>query len=144
MIKVIVGGVVLHGGRAVLVQEAKPEARGLLNLPAGRLEPEETLQAGAIREIQEETGLRVTIPRQLGVFQHFSNTANVVNVLFDARTGGSDLSPPPGEILAPRWFSLEEIRALSPEQFRSPDIPSIVERALKGDNLIYSEENNSK
>ena len=41
-----------------MVQEAKPQCRGLWYLPAGRVEPHENLGAAVRREVREETGLQ--------------------------------------------------------------------------------------
>ncbi|NWI54301.1 NUD18 phosphatase, partial [Calyptomena viridis] len=41
----------------LLVQEAKPECRGTWYLPAGRMEPGESIVAAARREVKEESGL---------------------------------------------------------------------------------------
>ncbi|KAF1433975.1 8-oxo-dGDP phosphatase NUDT18, partial [Spheniscus magellanicus] len=41
----------------LLVQEAKPECRGKWYLPAGRMEPGESVVAAMRREVKEETGL---------------------------------------------------------------------------------------
>ncbi|BFZ09879.1 hypothetical protein BsWGS_12918 [Bradybaena similaris] len=45
------------GGRVLLIQEAKKSCLGTWYLPAGRLEPGETIVEGAKREVREEAGL---------------------------------------------------------------------------------------
>lgn len=40
------------------MQEAKPECRGTWYLPAGRMEPGETIVEAMQREVEEETGLQ--------------------------------------------------------------------------------------
>ena len=42
--------------QVLLIQEAKMSCRGLWYLPAGRVEPGETLQEGVKREVEEEAG----------------------------------------------------------------------------------------
>ncbi|NXW52456.1 NUD18 phosphatase, partial [Nyctiprogne leucopyga] len=44
-------------GEVLLVQEAKPECRGRWYLPAGRMEPGESIVAAMRREVKEESGL---------------------------------------------------------------------------------------
>jgi 8-oxo-dGTP diphosphatase len=51
--------------RVLLVRQT---ADGLWSTPGGVLEPEETPAAAVVREVQEETGLEVSIVRLLGVF----------------------------------------------------------------------------
>jgi ADP-ribose pyrophosphatase YjhB (NUDIX family) len=61
VIAVGVGVVVLDGERVLLIQRGKPPKQGEWSLPGGRLEPGETVRAGAAREVAEETGLSVII-----------------------------------------------------------------------------------
>ncbi len=54
-----VGGVLIHQGRVLLVRRAKPPLEGRWLIPGGTLELGETLAEGLVREMLEETGLRV-------------------------------------------------------------------------------------
>ena len=58
---VIVGGVIQKDGKFLLVQEAQEKCRGKWNIPAGQLDPNETIFDGAKREIKEETGCNVEL-----------------------------------------------------------------------------------
>ena len=49
----------VRAGRILLVQRARPPYRGMWTLPGGRVEPDETPEQAARREIEEELGLRV-------------------------------------------------------------------------------------
>ena len=51
--------------RVLLVRQT---ADGLWSAPGGVLEPDETPAAAVVREVQEETGLEVSVVRLLGVF----------------------------------------------------------------------------
>jgi ADP-ribose pyrophosphatase YjhB (NUDIX family) len=56
-------------GRLLLVQRANEPGRGLWSLPGGRVEPGETDEAALVREVQEETGLTVTVHELVGRVQ---------------------------------------------------------------------------
>ncbi len=54
-----VGAVVIDQGRVLLVKRGREPLKGHWSLPGGLLELGESLEAGVIREIKEETGLTV-------------------------------------------------------------------------------------
>jgi len=54
-----VGAVIVHEGRVLLVQRGREPLKGRWSLPGGMVELGESLQAGVIREVEEETGLLV-------------------------------------------------------------------------------------
>ena len=57
------GGIVLHEGKVLIITSA---LRGSVDLPKGTIEPGESIEQTAIREIQEETGYRVRIVEDIG------------------------------------------------------------------------------
>jgi 8-oxo-dGTP diphosphatase len=63
-----VGGVVVRDGRALLVRRGKPPLYGRWTVPGGTVELGETLEEAVVREIHEETGLRVEPVEVLTVF----------------------------------------------------------------------------
>jgi ADP-ribose pyrophosphatase YjhB (NUDIX family) len=58
---VAVGVMLLDGDRLLLVKRARPPAVGKWTVPGGKVELGESLEAAALRELEEETGLRCTI-----------------------------------------------------------------------------------
>lgn len=54
-----VGGVVVRDGRVLLVRRGKPPLLGRWTIPGGTVELGETLEQALLRELQEETALRV-------------------------------------------------------------------------------------
>ncbi len=101
----------------LMVQEAKEEAYGLWNLPAGRVEVGETIEDAAVREVKEETGYSVNLLGKVAIF-HESHEHGIKHVYAGEITDG-DLDIPEGEILDAQWFSFEEIEAMR-DQVRKP------------------------
>jgi ADP-ribose pyrophosphatase YjhB (NUDIX family) len=56
------GGIVFdQARRLLLIQRGTPPGRGLWSLPGGRCRPDEQPIAACVREVAEETGLRVAV-----------------------------------------------------------------------------------
>src|SRR5580692_5437219 len=63
-----VGAVIVRSDACVLlVRRGRPPLAGSWSLPGGRVEPGETLEQSVVREVREETGLRVHARAPLGV-----------------------------------------------------------------------------
>ena len=58
--------IVIQSGHVLLVKRRASPGKGLYALPGGFLDPDETLKSGMIRELREETKLKVPEPVLLG------------------------------------------------------------------------------
>jgi len=63
-----VGGVIIEGGRALLIRRGSEPLLGEWSIPGGTLELGETLEQGVARELLEETGLTVRVLQLIEVF----------------------------------------------------------------------------
>ncbi len=66
--RLTVDGLVLQDGRLVAVIRRNPPFQGMPALPGGFVELGETVEAAAIREVREETGLETRVARMVGVY----------------------------------------------------------------------------
>lgn len=104
------GALVLYQGKVLLVQRAIEPYKDYWDIPGGFLEPGEHPEAGAIREIEEETGLRVKLVDDLGVFMdtYGSDETHTLNFCYVAEIVSGEPRPASdaGQI---GWFELEAL-----------------------------------
>ena len=77
-----VGGVVIHAGKVLLVRRGKQPLRGRWTVPGGTVELGETLEQAVVRELLEETGVRVRPRELLLVFDRIQRDARGVQYHF--------------------------------------------------------------
>jgi phosphatase NudJ len=121
--------VVRLGRRFLVVQENK---NGRWYLPAGRVDPGETLEAAARRETHEESGLSVVLEGILRIEHTPANDGSArVRVIFVARPE-DDHAPKKTadkESLGAAWMTLEDIRKLP---LRNDEVLDILRSVLQG------------
>ena len=64
---------------------------GWYNLPGGGVEPHESVPEGLVREVEEETGLKVEVGRLTGVYS--KPQKHEVVLIFEARVVGGEMRP---------------------------------------------------
>jgi 8-oxo-dGTP pyrophosphatase MutT (NUDIX family) len=103
--------VVRNGDRFLLAQERKYGQTW--TIPGGRVEPGESITDAAVREVVEETGIRVALDGVVRVEHTASPSGARVRVVFTATP--VDDAPPKAvaddESLGAAWLTLDEIRA---------------------------------
>ncbi|XP_035418613.1 8-oxo-dGDP phosphatase NUDT18 [Cygnus atratus] len=111
----------------LLVQEAKAGCRGTWYLPAGRMEPGESVVAALRREVKEETGLECEPLTLLALEER--GPAWLRFVFLARPTGGTlkTLEDADAESLQARWWD----GALSPLPLRAPDILPLLDLAAR-------------
>jgi ADP-ribose pyrophosphatase YjhB (NUDIX family) len=128
--------------RVLLIHEATEPDRPYWLTPGGGIEPGETPQQAAAREVLEETGIEVVIPpdapavfteRRLWAYNGVSYDQS--NVFFAARVpAGLTLEPAhltameQATLLGLRWWTLDDL-SRSDEVFYPAGIAELVERA---------------
>lgn len=115
---IIVGGVLEKDGKYLLVQEAKKKCYGKWNLPAGHLDPNETILEAAKREVKEESGLDVELTGICEIGNRKLKDDVFVTVVFTTNILNDSIKFDPEEILDVKWFFYEELLSMK-EQLRS-------------------------
>ena len=118
--KIIVGGVIKKDNKYLLVQEAQEKCRGKWNIPAGHLDPNETILEGAKREIFEESGFNVELTGILSISNRVLPDDEFIGVIFSTEITGGEIRIDPREILDIKWFTYDEILNMR-DDLRSDD-----------------------
>ncbi len=117
--KLAAGVVVEMDGRILLVRRNHEPMYGRWSFPSGFVDAGEVVEEAAAREVLEETGVRVTVERLLGVYS--SRGGNVVFVAYAGNADGGE--PHAGaEALEVALFSPEDLPELA-----FPHDPAIIE-----------------
>jgi ADP-ribose pyrophosphatase len=105
---------VLDDGRIVLVRQYRHAvAQQVWELPAGRLDPGETPEAGARRELEEEVGLRAgDVEKLVAFFTTPGFCDEVIHVFRATRLVEVPARPEHDERLEVRQLPLQEARAM--------------------------------
>jgi 8-oxo-dGTP diphosphatase len=107
--------VCMRDQRVLLVRHERPNAPAPYWVPpGGGVWPGETLQAAALRELEEETGYRGQVGGVFGVREVFKPAGTVLEAFFDVRLDAEEAARPPscpaGKVLKEaRWFSAAEL-----------------------------------
>ena len=102
-----VASVIIEREGTVLL--ARPHHSPDFALVAGFVEPYETIEAAAVREVREETGLEVRIERILGSYSCEPMGRNLVLVVCVATIVGGEFRLQEEELAEAQWFPLERL-----------------------------------
>jgi 8-oxo-dGTP pyrophosphatase MutT (NUDIX family) len=108
------GGVVCRPGPAGMTEIAvvhRP-SQDDWTLPKGKLEGDETPEAGAIREVEEETGLKVELVRPMGCTAYVDRRGRDKVVLYWVMKVLSGRFLPNHEVDQLRWLTIEKAAGL--------------------------------
>lgn len=84
-----------RNGSIILIKRRNPPYQGLYALPGGFVEEGETVEAAAIREAEEETGLKVKLTNLIGVYSDPNRDprGHTVSIAYLAQEQGGTLHP---------------------------------------------------
>ncbi|MFC4158833.1 bifunctional nicotinamide-nucleotide adenylyltransferase/Nudix hydroxylase [Chitinimonas lacunae] len=124
---VTVDCVVVHSGHVLLVKRAADPGRGLWALPGGFLDQRETVEAAALRELKEETRIKLPLPvlrgaiRASRLFDHPDRSlrGRTLTQAFYLLFPAGEMPPVKGgdDAKAARWVPLADLRQMEREFF---------------------------
>jgi acetyl-CoA carboxylase carboxyl transferase subunit beta len=124
---VAVGAVVVdRRGRVLLIRRGSPPAFASWTLPGGKVEPGELLESAVVRELREETSLRVQVAGPLGpVVLAIEGLEYLIHEYLVFPDEGA-IARPGDDASAVRWTTPEELGSLGVR----PDAVAVIERGL--------------
>ena len=102
--------------KVLLIRRARPPFADHWAIPGGFVEPHETLQQAALRELEEETSVRLSQAEQLRVFDAVDRDPRerVVSVVHWAVVNRADHTPEGrDDAAAAAWFDLDQLPPLA-------------------------------
>lgn len=137
--------VVIQGGHILLIQRAHTPGKGLWALPGGFLNPNETLEDGCVRELLEETKIKVpevVLRKGITYTKTFDHPARSLRgrtitqaFLIELDGGNGELPRVKGsdDAKKAKWFSLQEVADMGEVLFEDHAhiIETLVARAKK-------------
>lgn len=111
--------------KVLLIQRARKPYFGMWSLPGGRLEPGETPEQAAGREVMEEVGLRVW--RLHPIRRMFLGEGRFVLQVFATEAFEGEIVVASDEVTAYRWVRGDEIGGM----YTTPDLGEVVAGAFR-------------
>ena len=115
--------------KILLIQRMKDPFANHWALPGGFMEIDETLEQAAMRELQEETGLKISNMRQIGAFSQVDRDprGRIITVAFVCELNGNQQAIPADDAKSLDWFELDSLPALA---FDHQQIVEVAWRAM--------------
>jgi ADP-ribose pyrophosphatase YjhB (NUDIX family) len=107
--RIVAGVIIERGGRLLLLRRSIEPRRGTWTFPGGYMEIDETAEEAAVREAEEEVGLKVALGPLMGVYSRpVPHGPGILVVVFQGQRATGRLKVG-HEALEARWFELDDI-----------------------------------
>jgi mutator protein MutT len=117
-------GILVRDGRLLLIRRKNPPSYDMFAFPGGRAEPGETPDQTALREFEEETGIRAHSPQLFATYDLISENPgrHFFLSVFLVQAGTDEIAEARDDAADAGWYTPAEIRLLN-----TP--PSVIECA---------------
>lgn len=120
--------------KILMVQENKEGIKGKWDMPAGKLEDNESIIEAAIRETKEETNIDIDIKGIIAIQENVSSIGQLLILYFLGEYIDGEIKFDNKEISNVQWMTEEEIRNFDKKQIRGGEtIDSILDYVNKND-----------
>lgn len=100
-------------GNILVATRSKEPAKGTLDLPGGFCDCHENAEEGVIREVLEETGLKVIGTRYLfsipNIYNYSGMDIHTMDLFFECRTEGSRSLHAADDVQELRWIAIDKL-----------------------------------
>ena len=118
--------------KILMVQENKESKKGKWNMPAGKLEDNESIIDAAIRDIKEETNINIKITGLIAIQQNITSIGQLIILYFKGEYLSGEIKYDEKEIADVKWMTIEEIQKLDKSIIRGGEtIDDIITLAEK-------------
>lgn len=100
-------------GNILVATRSKEPAKGTLDLPGGFCDCHESAEEGVIREVLEETGLKVTATRYLfsipNIYSYSGMEIHTMDLFFECRTADKATLRAADDVQELQWMAIETL-----------------------------------
>ncbi|MDP1553165.1 MAG: NUDIX domain-containing protein [Methanobacteriaceae archaeon] len=109
----VVRAIIKDYNNNILILKRAPDSRSnpeCWELPGGKVEPGESFDDAMIREIKEETNLKISLKRAVGIAQQDLDHVHSVHIIMTVQVDSGDIKISE-EHTDYKWVSLEKIKS---------------------------------
>ena len=131
-------GIITNGkGEVLVARRAKEPVKGTLDLPGGFCDSYETAEEGVVREIEEETGLKVNTVRYLfsipNTYVYSGMELHTMDMFFHCTVDDTTTLTADDDVAELRWIAFDNLHS---EEFGLASIKKGIEKLKEINNTL--------